>query len=58
MKALVNNKVLTRWDELIQDSNRQIDVAKKRIAALRKAVKNFEQLRDSGQPWPSANNKD
>jgi len=52
MKSSVEKKVLTKWDELIQDANRQIDAAKSRIAALRKTVKSLEQVRDSGQPWP------
>jgi hypothetical protein len=44
--------VLTKWDELIQDASRQIEQARARIAALKKTVKNLEQLRDSGQRWP------
>ena len=48
----VNGKVLTRWDELIQDGNRQIEEAKRRIATLRKTVKKLESIRDSGQSWP------
>jgi hypothetical protein len=52
MVTAVNRKVLTRWDELIHDANRQIDTAKERIAKLKRTVKSLERLRDSGQPWP------
>ena len=45
-------KVLASWNDLISDAKRQIEQAKTRIAVLRKTVKNLEQVRDSGQPWP------
>lgn len=51
MRKAVNNKVITKWDELIQDAQRQIETGRLRIAALRKAIRNLEELRDSGQPW-------
>ena len=46
-------KVLTSWDDLIQDANRQIVSAKQRIAKLKKTIKSLKQVRDSGQPWPT-----
>jgi hypothetical protein len=47
-----SGKLLTKWDELIQDAKRQIEAAKQRIATLKKTVKSLEQVRDSGQEWP------
>jgi hypothetical protein len=52
MREKTSSKVLTKWDELILDANRQIQLAKQRIATLRKTVKSLEQVRDSGQQWP------
>jgi hypothetical protein len=52
MAAKSNSKVLTRWDELIQDANRQIATAKERIATLRKTIRSLKHVRDSGQSWP------
>jgi hypothetical protein len=52
MEKRVKENVLTKWDGLIHDAKRQIDDAKGRIDALRKTIRNLEQLRDSGQPWP------
>jgi hypothetical protein len=48
-----SRKLLTKWDELIQDANRQIKVAKQRISTLRKTIRSLEQVRDSGQEWPT-----
>lgn len=50
----VKRKVLGGWDGLIGDANRQIVAAKQRIVELKKAVKNLEAIRDSGQPWPGS----
>jgi hypothetical protein len=53
MRGKASSKVLTKWDELIQEANRQIEDAKRRIATLRRTVKSLEQVRDSGQEWPT-----
>jgi hypothetical protein len=52
MDGTVNRKVLTSWNDLIGDANRQIEAAKKRIMLLRKTVKDVTKLRDSGEAWP------
>jgi hypothetical protein len=52
MKGKASRKVLTQWDELIQEANRQIATAKERIATLRKTIRSLKQVRDSGQLWP------
>jgi hypothetical protein len=51
----VNNKVLTRWDELIKDANHQIETSQDRIKRLQKALRTLKGLRDSGEPWPEKN---
>jgi hypothetical protein len=53
MKRRVNDKVLTKWDELIGDARRQLEAAKARVEALCKAIRNLEEIRDSGQVWPT-----
>ena len=52
MSHRVNGKVLTSWDDLIQDAKRQIEEGKTRIARLRETVRDVTKMRDRGQPWP------
>ena len=52
MAVMRNRKVLTKWDDLIQDANRQIEMARERIATLKLTIKGLERIRDSGMPWP------
>jgi hypothetical protein len=52
MQGECNKKVLTSWNELIYDARQKISAAKERVLVLRKALKNLEKVRDSGQPWP------
>ena len=46
------SKTITPWDAAINDAEQMIEEAKTRIKMLRSAIKGFEFLRDSGQPWP------
>jgi hypothetical protein len=39
------DKSLSKWDEAISD-------AKERIKTLKRSIRTFEDLRDSGMPWP------
>ena len=55
--TMVKRKVLTGWDDLIQDAQRQIEEAKQRMGKLKKARKRLEQLRDQGMPWPESGNR-
>lgn len=40
-----SDKNLSKWNEAI-------DEAKERIKTLRRSIRTFEELRDSGMPWP------
>jgi len=40
------------WETAIADAKNQIGQAQNRIATLRRAIKAFEVMRDSGEPWP------
>jgi hypothetical protein len=53
MTGKASTKVLTKWDELIQEATRQVEVEKQRIAMLRKTIRSLQQVRDSGQEWPT-----
>lgn len=52
MGTNTTKKVLTSWDDLIQDANRQIAAARQRIAELKKTIKSVERVRDAGTPVP------
>ena len=41
------------WDEAIADAKKMQQDAKMHVIRLKQAVKAFEQLRDSGVPFPS-----
>ena len=40
-----HDKSLSKWNEAISE-------AKERIKTLRQSIRTFEDLRDSGMPWP------
>lgn len=40
------------WEQAICDATAEVERLKKRIAALRQAIRSFEYMRDSGEPWP------
>ncbi len=43
------------WDLAISDAEKQIQEAKTKIAHLKRAIKSFEILRDTGAPFPAEN---
>jgi hypothetical protein len=45
---------LNGWNEAIYDAEQKIQAAKRRIAGLKMSIRSFEQLRDSGAPFPSS----
>jgi hypothetical protein len=42
----------SKWDQLITDSNLKLKTMEARLDAMKIAIRNFEEPRDSGVPWP------
>jgi hypothetical protein len=42
------------WSQAISDAEKKINDAKAQIGRLRQAIRSFEVMRDSGEPWPGA----
>jgi len=47
------SKPVTAWDAAIKDTQKMIEDSKRKIAGLRRSIRTFEELRDSGVPFPS-----
>ena len=43
---------LQGWDYAIHEANRLITAANDKIERLNHSIRAFEQMRDSGEPWP------
>jgi hypothetical protein len=41
-----------RWNQAISDAEQMIQEAKAKIARLRQSIRTFEELRNSGAPFP------
>ena len=44
-----------KWDEAITDANELVQDFRKKVATLKRSIKAFERLRDSGVPFPGEN---
>ena len=42
------------WEMAIKDAKNKIEQAKAQIVGLRRAIRAFEVMRDSGEPWPGS----
>jgi hypothetical protein len=42
------------WDDVIADVNRQIEEGNERLKGLKRAIRSFKYLKDSGQPFHGA----
>jgi hypothetical protein len=47
------NHDLDTWTTAISDAEEMIQEAKSKISRLRKSIKTFKRLRDSGEPFPA-----
>jgi len=45
---------ITKWDEAIAHTHRQLELAERRVKRLQSAVKTYEWNRDRGFPWPGS----
>ena len=45
-------KDVNRWDQAIVDARKEINLAESKIKQMRRAIKAFEAMRDTGEPWP------
>jgi hypothetical protein len=45
-------KSVNRWDRAIADAENMIVQAESKIKQMRRAIKAFQVMRDSGEPWP------
>jgi hypothetical protein len=45
-------KSVNRWDQAIADAENMIVQAESKIKQMRRAIKAFQVMRDSGEPWP------
>lgn len=50
--ACLNN--VNPWELAISDAQNKINQAQKQISALRRAIRAFQVMRDSGEPWPGS----
>ena len=51
-KSTKNLHTSNSWDKAISDAEEKIADAKAYVARLRQAIRSFEVMRDSGEPWP------
>jgi len=54
VKRVTKKVTLSSWDDVISDVGRQIEEARQRLEGLKRVSKNFQALRDSGQPFHEA----
>jgi hypothetical protein len=51
-KSTKNLHTSNYWNQAISEAEKKIVEAKDYITRLRQAIRSFEVMRDSGEPWP------
>ena len=49
-----SGQVESRWDRAILDSERMVKLARDRIRDLKRGIRAFKEMRDTGEPFPGS----
>ena len=52
--AHVSSSSAEGWDYAIVEASRQIQEAEEKVRQLRLAIQTFQEMRETGEPWPGA----